>query len=80
MGSSFTKVVESWADITSEKFICVVDGVKLLCVVDVGSWCLFCQHSKSLLSHQIACAMVCFNVERFGKVNNKSLTSPYNPN
>jgi hypothetical protein len=80
MGLSFSKVVESWADIASEKLICVVDGVKLLCVVNVGSWCLFCQCLKSLLSHQITCAMVCFNVERSSKVNNKSFTSPPNPN
>ncbi len=51
MGLSFAKVVENWANIVGEKLICATSGAKLLCVVDVGSWCLSCQHSKSLLSH-----------------------------
>jgi len=51
MGSSFGEIVESWACIASEKFLCVVDGGKLLCVIDVGSWCFSCQRSKNLLLH-----------------------------
>jgi len=58
MGSSFGKVIEGWAAIISGKFLCVTNGGKLLCVIDVGSWRLSCQHSKNLLSHQTSCAMV----------------------
>jgi hypothetical protein len=42
MGLFFGGVVESWADITGEKLLCVVDGAKFFCVIDVGSWCLSC--------------------------------------
>jgi len=41
MGSSYGKVNKGWVGVTSEKFIYVVGGAKLLCVVDVGSWRLF---------------------------------------
>jgi hypothetical protein len=58
MGSSFSKVIEGWVGIIGGKFLCVISGEKLLCVVDVGSWRLFCQHSKNLLSHRTFCAMV----------------------
>jgi hypothetical protein len=51
MGSSFGEVVEGWVAIIGGKFLYVANGANLLCVVDVGSWRLFCQHSKSLLSH-----------------------------
>jgi hypothetical protein len=71
MGSSFGKVAKSWVGITSEKFFCVVD---------VGSWHFSCQCLKSFLSHWTTCAMAWLNVERFGKVNNKSFTSLHNPN
>ncbi len=57
MGSSFGEVVENWADIIGGKFLCVASGAKLFCVINVGSWCLSHRCSKSLLSHQIACAM-----------------------
>jgi hypothetical protein len=57
---SFGEVVEGWVNVIGGRFLCivggakllcVVGGAKLLCVVDVGSWCLSCQHSKNLLSH-----------------------------
>jgi hypothetical protein len=80
MGSSFGEDVEGWAGITCGKFLCVTSGAKLFCVVDMGSWCLSCQSSKNLLLHPITCAMDWLNVERFGKVSNKSFTSPCNPN
>ncbi len=51
MGSSFGKVSKRRANIASEKFFSIVDDAKLLCVVDVSSWCFVCRHSKSLLSH-----------------------------
>jgi hypothetical protein len=57
MGSSFGEVVEGWVGIIGGKFLYVASGANFLCVVDVGSWCFFCQHSKSLLSHQTTCAM-----------------------
>jgi hypothetical protein len=71
MGLSFGEVVESWADITR---------AKLFFVVDVGSWRLFCQCSKSLLSHGTTCARARFNVEGSSKVSSKSFKSPCNPN
>jgi len=51
MGSSFGEVVEGWADI-SGKFLYVAGGAKLFCVVNAGSWCFSCEHSKNLFSHQ----------------------------
>jgi hypothetical protein len=42
MGSSFDEVAKGWVSITSGKFLCVIGGVKLFCVVDVSLWCLFC--------------------------------------
>jgi hypothetical protein len=42
MGSSYGEVADSWVGITSGKFLCVVGAAKLLCVVDMGSWHLFC--------------------------------------
>jgi hypothetical protein len=41
MGSSFGKVAEVWAGIASGKFLCVANGAKLLCVVDLGSCASF---------------------------------------
>jgi hypothetical protein len=38
---SFGKIIEGWASIVGGKFFYVVDGTKLLCVVDVGSWRFF---------------------------------------
>jgi hypothetical protein len=51
MGSSFGEVIEGWIDIIGEKFFCVTNGAKFLCVVDVGSRHLSYQCLKSLLSH-----------------------------
>jgi hypothetical protein len=42
MGSSFGEVAKGWASIVGGKFLYVVGGAKLLCVVDVGSWHLSC--------------------------------------
>jgi hypothetical protein len=42
MGLSFGEVVERWVGIIGEKILCIVDGAKLLFVIDVGSWCLSC--------------------------------------
>jgi hypothetical protein len=69
-GVVLCEVVESWANIASGKF---------LCVVDVGSWCFSCQHSKSLLSHEQLVQWPDLML-RFGKVSNKSFTSPRNSN
>jgi len=80
MGSSFGEVVKSWADIIGGKLLYVADGAKLFFVINVDSWHLSCRHLKSLLSHQITYAMAQLHVERFGKVNSKSFTSPHNPN
>ncbi len=46
---SFSRVVESRVGVADGKLFYVACGVKFLCVVDVGSWCLFHQHSKSML-------------------------------
>ncbi len=80
MGSSFGKVAEGWVGIAGGKLLYVVNDAIVLCVVDVGSWCLSYRCSKNLLSHQTACAIAQLNVERFGKVSSKSFTSPHNPN
>ncbi len=80
MGLFFGEITKGWVDITCEKLVCVNGGVKLLCVVDVGSWLFFCLHSKNLLSHWTICAMAQLNVKRSGMVSNKSFTSPHNPN
>jgi hypothetical protein len=80
MGSSFGKLVEGWANIIGGKILCVIDGTKLFCVVDVGSWHLSCWRLKSLLSHWTSYAMAWCNVEGFNKVNSKSFTSLRNPN
>jgi hypothetical protein len=37
MGLIFGKVVEGWVSITSGKLLCVIDGAKLFCVIDVDS-------------------------------------------
>ncbi len=37
MGSSFNEVVEGWVAIVGEKLLCVANGAKLFCVVNVGS-------------------------------------------
>jgi len=42
IGSSFNEVIEGWVGIACEKILCVVDGAKFLCVVNVGSWCFSC--------------------------------------
>jgi hypothetical protein len=62
---------KGWVGITSRK---------LLCVVNVGSWCLSCQHSKNMLSHQTTCVMAWLNVEGLGMVRRIFFTSPSNPN
>jgi hypothetical protein len=49
MGLFFGEVVESWVEIIGEKVFCVADGVKLFCVVDVGSWQLFLSTFKELV-------------------------------
>ncbi len=57
MGSSFGEVSKGWVDIVGGKPLCVVGGAKFLCVVNVGSWRLSYQCSKSLLSYQTTCEM-----------------------
>jgi hypothetical protein len=47
---------------------------KLLCVVNMSSWGLFCWCSNNMLSHWTTYAMAWLNVEGFGKVSNKSFT------
>jgi hypothetical protein len=42
MGLSFGEVVEGWVDNVGGKFLCVAGGVKLFCVIVVGSWRLSC--------------------------------------
>jgi hypothetical protein len=37
MWSSFGEVVEGWVSVIGGKFLCIVGGAKLLCVVDVFS-------------------------------------------
>jgi hypothetical protein len=51
MKSSFGKFAKGWVGVASGKLFCVINGVKFLCVIYVGSYHLSCQHSKSLLSH-----------------------------
>jgi hypothetical protein len=41
IGLSFGEVAKGWADIINGKFFCVANGANFICVVDVGSWCLF---------------------------------------
>jgi hypothetical protein len=60
-GSSFNKVIKGWVGIACEKFFCVANGAKLLCVVNVGSWRLSCWCSKNMLSYYTTCA---FNSKR----------------
>jgi hypothetical protein len=57
MGLSFGEIAEGWANIVGGKLLCIASGAKFLYVVDVGSWCLYCRHLKSLLSHQRAHAI-----------------------
>jgi hypothetical protein len=49
---TFVKVAEGWVGIVDGKLLCVANGAKFLCVVDVSSWHLSYQHSKNL-SHQL---------------------------
>jgi hypothetical protein len=41
-GLSFGEVAKGWVNVVGGKLLCVVDGAKLLCVCNVGLWCLSC--------------------------------------
>ncbi len=40
MGSSCGEVNKGWVGVIGGKLLCVASGAKVLCVVNVGSWCL----------------------------------------
>jgi hypothetical protein len=56
-GRPLMRLLKARLALEVEFFVCVIGGAKLLCVINVGSWCLSCQPLKNMLSHRIVCAM-----------------------